>query len=56
MEASRTDVSARREIVVPLALAVATFSGLYLAAMLRAHTLAGGYDLAYFTQAAWLIT
>ena len=41
---------------MPVALAGAAFAGLYLVAMLRAYTLAGGYDLAYFTQAAWLIT
>lgn len=51
-----TDAGGRREIAVPLALAGATFAGLYLVALLRGHTLAGGYDLAYFTQAAWLIT
>lgn len=56
MDVPPPDARIRREIVVPVALAAATFAGLYLVAMLRAYTLAGGYDLAYFTQAAWLIT
>jgi len=56
MDVSPPDAPLRRELVVPIALAAATFAGLYLVAMLRAYTLAGGYDLAYFTQAAWLIT
>lgn len=56
MDDSPADGHPRREIVVPVALAAATFAGLYVVAMLRAYTLAGGYDLAYFTQAAWLIT
>lgn len=55
MRARPTDVTAPRETAVPFALAGAAFAGLFLVAMLRAHTLAGGYDLGYFTQAAWLI-
>lgn len=47
----------RTDRVVPLVLASALFAGLALMAGLRAYTLDGvGYDLAYFVQAAWLIT
>ncbi|MDP9071923.1 MAG: DUF2079 domain-containing protein [Actinomycetota bacterium] len=45
-----------REWALPLTLAGATFAWLYLVAMLRAYTLLGGYDLATFSQAAWLIS
>ena len=53
---STTPGQGRVDRVLPWSLAAATFAGLYLVAMLRAHTLLGGYDLATFSQAAWLIT
>lgn len=48
-------VPLRRERAAPWALAGATFVGLYVVALLRAYALLGGYDLATFSQAAWLI-
>ena len=46
----------RADRSLPWALAALTFAGLWVLALLRAYTLLGGYDLATFTQAAWLIT
>ena len=48
--------AARREPALPWLLAGATFVGLATVALLRAYALLGGYDLATFSQAAWLIT
>ena len=48
--------AARREPALPWLLCGATFVGLGTVALLRAYALLGGYDLATFSQAAWLIT
>ena len=43
------------DLLVPCAVGFLLFGWLLVIALLRWHALAGGYDLAYFTQAAWLV-
>ena len=55
LETLRKRWSGTAERWFPLALAALLFAVLYGLAMLRQHKPIGGYDIAYFRQAAWLV-